>query len=176
MLGVEFGQRGYVLTVLKQVETEVHRSSRLRFLYPWFDDPELADERLATRVRLSKIENQQVEAATSVLRAHVLGNVVAYTSHSRSPPSQTDCFILAFGQIRPAIVATDDLGMHLLARDFDIQIWHGHELLKKMLSAKLIDNELVREIYEAIESNGDLPNSWKIARHTVFKKIFGPPP
>ncbi len=45
-----------------------------------------------------------------------------------------------------------------------------------MLSAKLIDNRLVHGIYEAIESNGDLPSSWKIARHTTFKKIFGPPP
>jgi len=176
MLGVEFGQKDYVLTVLKEVEDEVHRSSRLRFRYPWFDDPELANERLATRVRLSRTENQQIKAATSVLRAHVLGNVDAYKSHGRSPPSLTDCFILAFGQIRPAIVATDDLGMHLLARDFDIRIWHGHELLKKMLSAKLIDNRLVREIYEAIESNDDLPNSWKTVRHTSFKKIFGPPP
>ncbi len=176
MLGVKFGQKGYVLTVLKQVEDEVHRSPRLRFLYPWFDNPELASERLATRIRLSKTENEQVEAATSVLRAHVLGNVIAYTSHGRSPPSPTDCFILAFGQIRPAIVATDDLGMHLLAKDFDIPIWHGYELLKKMLSAKLIDNALVREIYEAIESNDDLPNSWRAARHTAFKKIFGPLP
>lgn len=94
----------------------------------------------------------------------------------RSPPSPTDCFILAFGQIRPAIVATDDLGMHQLARDFDIPVWHGHELLKKMLSAKLIENTLVREIYEALENNDDLPQSWRAAKHTAFKKLFGPAP
>lgn len=49
MLGIPFGQKGYVLTILKQVEEEVHGSSRLRFLYPWFDNPDLANERLATR-------------------------------------------------------------------------------------------------------------------------------
>lgn len=176
MLGVTFGQKGYVLTILKQVEDEVHGNSRLGFLYPWFDNPELANERLTTRVRLSKEEKEQLDAATSVLRAHILNNVRDYTSQRRSPPSPTDCFILAFGQIRPAIVVTDDLGMHLLARDFTIPVWHGHELLKKMLSAKLIESAQVREIYGALENNDDLPQSWRIAKHTSFKKIFGPAP
>lgn len=176
LLGKEFGQKGYVLTILKQVEDEVHKSPRLNFLYPWFDNPELVAERLATRVRLSTDEKEQLNAATSVLRAHVLTNALAYTSQKRTPPSPTDCFILAFGQIRPAIVVTDDLGMHLLAKDFNIHVWHGHELLKKMLSAKLIENTLVREIYEALENNDDLPQSWRAAKHAAFKKIFGPAP
>lgn len=68
---------------------------------------------------------------------------------------------------------TDDLGMHKLAKDFDIVIWHGHELLRKMLSAKVIDNDLVREIYTALENNDDLPRSWQEAKHTEFKKVFG---
>lgn len=176
MLGVEFGQKGYVPTILKQVEDEVHANAILQFKFPWFDNAELAAERIAKRIRLSKDEKEQVEAATSVLRAHVLGNVVAYTSQGRSPPSPTDCFILAFGQIRPAIVTTDDLGMHLLAKEFDIPVWHGHELLKKMLSAKLIGSNLVREIYDALETNDDLPRTWRDVRHTAFRKIFGPPP
>jgi hypothetical protein len=175
MLGVKFGQKEYVLTILKDVENEVHKSSRLRFLYPWFEDAELAAERLAKRVRLSDDEKKQLQASTSVLRAHVLSNVTTYTSQGRSPPSPTDCYILAFGQIRPAIVATDDLGMHQLAKEFEITVWHGHELLKKMLSAKLITTELVREIYDALEINEDLPRAWREVRHTVFRKIFGSP-
>lgn len=174
LLGAPFGQKGYILTILKQVEDEVCKNARLQFQYPWFDDPDLAGERLATRVRLNQDEKRQVEAATSVLRAHVLSEVTAYTSQGRSPPSPTDCFILAFGQIRPAIVATDDLGMHRLAKDFDISIWHGHELLKKMLTGKIIDNDLVRDIYAALENNNDLPRTWRDARHTAFIKIFGP--
>ncbi|MEN8179172.1 MAG: hypothetical protein ABFS39_11230 [Pseudomonadota bacterium] len=174
LLGVKFAQKDYVLTVLKDVENEVQRSARLQFLYPWFDNNALEQERLAKQVRLSKDEKAQIQAATSVLRAYVLENADSYTSHGRSPPSQTDCFCLAFGQIRPAIVVTDDLGMHQLANDFDMTVWHGHELLKKMLSAKLINNELVREIYDALELNDDLPRSWREIKHTAFKKIFGP--
>ena len=174
MLGVKFGQKDYVLTILKDVEDEVHRSSKLQFLYPWFDQADLTKERISKRVRLTPSEKKQVQAATSILREHVLNDASRYTSQGRSPPGSTDCYILAFGQIRTAIVATDDLGMHLLAKDFGLPIWHGHELLKKMLTAKVIDNALVKEIYEALENNSDLTLTWKKAKHTTFKKIFGP--
>ena len=174
MLGVPFGQKGYVLTILKITEDEVHKSSKLRFLYPWFDNADHAAERLAKQVRLRKDEKARLKAAKSILRNHVLDNASRYIASGRSPPSPADCHIMAFGQIRPAIVVTDDLGMHNLADDFDIDIWHGHELLKKMLSAKMINNDLVREIYEALETNNDLPATWLRAKHVAFKKIFGP--
>lgn len=176
MLGVKFGQKEYVLTILKDVEKEVLQNLTLKFKFPWFSNPEIAEERLAKGIRLSKEEKAQIEAATSVLRESVLSNALSYTTKGRSPPSPTDCRMLAFGQVRPAIVVTDDLGMHQLAREFTISIWHGHELLKKMHSAKLIDNELIREVYEALENNNDLPRTWQEVRHTVYKKIFGPQP
>lgn len=176
LLGVEFGHKQYVLTVLKQVEDEVFKSPRLQFRYPWFTDEALNDERMARQIRLGKEERTQIEAAASVLRAHVLADPHGYTTQGRSPPSPTDCFILAFGQVRTAIVVTDDLGMHKLAKDFTLDIWHGHDLLKKMLSAKAIDNDLVREIFTALENNDDLPRTWQEVKHTGFKKLFGPKP
>ncbi len=147
LLGIEFGQKRYVLTILKDVEDEVHQSPKLKFLFPWFDNQALIEERLAKRVRLSTVEKAQIEAATSVLRAHVVENIDSFTSYGRSPPSRIDCFCLTFGQIRTAIVVTDDLGMHQLAKEFGLSVWHGYELLKKMLSAKMIDGGSVREIY-----------------------------
>lgn len=173
MLGVKFGQKEYVLTILKDVEDEVHRSARLKFNFPWFCNPELAAERLAQSIKLSREEQAQLNAAASMLRGWVLTNA---TSYSRSPPSPTDCRVLAFGQIRAAIVVTDDLGMHQLAKDFEIPVWHGHELLKKMLTAKAVSANLVREIFEALEANNDLPLTWRHSRHTAFAKLFGPPP
>lgn len=176
MLGVKFGQKEYVLTILKDVEDEVHRSARLKFQFPWFSNPELAAERFAQSIKLSRDEQAQLNAAASMLRGWVLSNIASYTSHGRSPPSSTDCRVLAFGQIRTAIVVTDDLGMHQLAKDFEIAVWHGHELLKKMLTAKAVNADLVREIFEALEANNDLPLTWRHSRHTAFSKIFGPPP
>ncbi len=172
MLGVKFGQKEYILTILQDVENEVHQNPNLQFKFPWFDDQGIADERMATRMRLSGMERMTLEAARSVLRGQVLVNARSY----KTPPSNTDCRVLAFGQIRSAIVVTDDLSMHQLAKEFVIPVWHGHELLKRMVSAKMITNDQVREIYDALEVNGDLPETWKLAKHTDFVRIFGKPP
>jgi hypothetical protein len=99
--------------------------------------------------------------------------ILANTSGGRSPPGSTDCLLLALTQVKPGILVTDDLGMHALAKDFMIGVWHGYELLSKLRSAKVVDVPLVREIFAALESNGDLPKSWRDAKHSVFWKIFG---
>ena len=52
------------------------------------------------------------------------------------------------------------------------RIWHGFELLDKLRSAKVVDASLIRDFYAALEANGDLPRSWREAKHTVFLKIF----
>jgi len=175
-LGIEFGQKGYVLTIHKSVEDEVHRNPRLRATYPWFDAQEFANERLAKQVRLSEADKASIQAAQSVLHGWVLADPEPYMSGGRSPPGTTDCWLLALGQVKPAIVVTDDLGMHALAREFGIPIWHGYELLDKLRSAKVVDPPLIREIYEALEANNDLSKTWLEAKHTVFLKIFGPKP
>lgn len=173
LLGKPFGQKSYVLTVLKDVEDEVQRNPRLRHDYPWFGADSLATERLAHSPRLSAQEKATLAAAASVLHGLVQMEPARFMTKGRSPPSYTDCRVLAFGQIRPAIVVTDDLGMHDLAGMVGIGIWHGPELLKKMLGAKLIGNELVREIYAALEANNDLTATWVDAKHSTFAKLFG---
>lgn len=176
MLGIKFGNKDYVLTVLKDVETEVHRNPTLRSKYPWFDGEDLRSERLAAQQRLSKDDKDRLEAAQSLLQGWVLSNLDSYMTNGRSPPGETDCRVLAFGQIRAAIVVTDDLGMHQLASDFDIPVWHGWELLSKMRSARIVQPELIREIYEALDANGDLTKTWREAKHVAFVKVFGPTP
>lgn len=172
-VGITFGQKGYVLTVHKSVEDEVHKSPRLRAKYPWFDADEFVNERLAKQIRLSADEKQSIEAAQSVLHGWVLSDIDRYTSGGRSPPGPTDCWLLGLAQVKSAIVVTDDLGMHELAKDFGISVWHGYELLDKLRSAKVVNGALIKEIYDALEANGDLTRSWQEAKHTVFTKIFG---
>lgn len=173
MLGVKFGQREYVVTILKDVEEEVHRSPALRFKFPWFDEGDLAAERVAATMRLTTEENGKLSVAQSVLHGWVLTDISRYTTGGRSPPSSTDCRVLAFGQIRQAVVVTDDIGMHDLAKDFGITVWHGPELLAKMRTAKMVSNELIREIFKALEANGDQTVTWRDAKYTTFAKIFG---
>lgn len=173
MLGVKFGYKDYVLTILKDVEDEVMRSSKLRSMNPWFNEADLTAERMNKRMRLSNEENRALNRAQGVLHGWVKINLPHYTTGGRSPPNAIDCKILAFGQIRSTIVVTDDLGMHDLAKDFGITVWHGPELLAKLLSARKVDNDLMREIYDALERNMDLTKTWIEAKHTTFKKVFG---
>lgn len=176
-VGRQFGQVPYVLTILKVTEDEVHRSPHLQFRNPWFDQAEHAQERMAKQVRLSASEKAQIEAAQSVLLGWVGMDVDRFTTHGRSPPGAADCWLLAFGQVRPAVVVTDDLGMHELVKDFPgIKVWHGYELLAKLRTAKVVSDPLIREIYEALEANGDLTRTWREAKHSVFVKVFGPVP
>lgn len=177
LLGVPFGKKRYVLTVLPDVEEEVLRSGRLRHRFPWVEtDRAAAAERLAHRVRLSAEQRQSLDIATNFLRDWVTQEVRHFTSHGRTPPSPVDCRVLAFGQTHGAVVVTDDLAMHDLAHTFDLEILHGHELLAKLRTAKMVDNDLVREIYDALERNGDLPPTWRAAKHTALAKVFGPAP
>lgn len=173
LLGIPFGQKLYLLTILPDVEEEVLRSPRLRFHFPWFEsDGEAAQERLSACVQLSVAEEEQLDATSRFLYDWVVDDAVRFTSHGRSPPSRVDCRVLAFGQLWKAIVVTDDLAMHELSTEFDVEVWHGHQLLAKLRAAKLVGNPLVREIYDALDANGDLPPSWKAAKASTFARAF----
>lgn len=168
MLGVKFGQKEYEITILPEIEKEVFHSSRLLHNFPWFSDKEIARERLSKQLKFNKEEKQALENATSIIYNWVL----THANNYKNPPSPTDCKVLALGKIRHAIVVTDDLSMHILANEFQIPILHGYELLKKMLTAKLIDKALVKEIYSALDANSDLPRAWLENRDKIFGRLF----
>lgn len=121
---------------------------------------------------MSAEEKNRLDNMTEALHDYVQIHAARFTVDKRSPPSKTDCRMLAFGQVREAVVVTDDLGMHQLAEEFDLPVWHGYELLHKMRAAKMIDSEKVREIYQALEANDDLPQAWESARKTLLRKVF----
>lgn len=169
LLGKSFGNKSYQLTILKDVENEVKQNRRLQFLFPWFDADGFQDERDHHQFRLRAADKETLERTSDMFRQWVLSHEDNY----KTPPSRVDCKVLAFGQIKEVVVVSDDLSMHTLAKEFELEIWHGHELLRKMQAAKFIDADLIREIYEALENNGDLPRTWKEVKHTTFKKVFG---
>jgi hypothetical protein len=175
-IGRQFGQVPYVVKILKAVEDEVHRSPKLQFKNPWFDEPEFAQERMAKQTRLTAEEKQDMKLVQDVLLGTVQLDIDKYTSHGRSPPGPTDCWLLAYGQVKGAIVVTDDLGMHTLSAEVGLKVWHGYELLAKLKTAKVVDNDLVRAIYDALERNSDMTETWRKAKHREFVRIFGPIP
>ena len=175
-VGRQFGQVPYIVVILKAVEEEVHRNPKLQFKNPWFDEPEFARQRMAKQTRLSAAEKQEMKLVQDVLIGTVQLDVDKYTSHGRSPPGATDCWLLAYGQVKGAVVVTDDLGMHTLASEVGLKVWHGFELLAKLKTAKVVDNDLVRDIYDALERNGDMTETWRKAKHEEFVKVFGAKP
>lgn len=172
-VGRQFGQVPYVVVILKAVEDEVHRNPKLQFKNPWFDAPEFAQERMAKQKRLTTAEKDDMRLVQDVLLGTVQLDIDKYTSHGRSPPGATDCWLLAYGQVKSAIVVTDDLGMHTLAGEAGLRVWHGFELLAKLKTARVVDNDLVREIYDALERNSDMTETWRKAKHNEFARIFG---
>lgn len=68
---------------------------------------------------------------------------------------------------------TDDIGLHILANDFKLPVWHGFQLLSKLFSAGVVNGDLIRAIYDALEQNGDTTVTWVAAKHSTFKKVFG---
>ena len=176
LLGSPFSANNYIITILTDVENEVlTRKDTLLYRNPWFTNQDLSSERLAHTVRLTAAEKTDLNNAISVLQGLVKGDS-RYVAQGRSPPSRVDCKVLAFSQIRPSIIVTDNLGMHLVASETEISVWHGYQLIEQMLIANAIDAELVKSIYEALENNGDMTKTWKDAKHTTFKKIFGNKP
>jgi hypothetical protein len=173
-VGRQFEQVPYVLVILKIVEDEVHQSPKLQYKNPWFDEPEFAKERLSKQLRLNAVDKNAIQLVQGVLLGIVQQDIEKYITHRRSPPGRTDCWLLAYAQVKNAIVATDDLGIHTLAGETGLKVWHGYELLAKLRSAKVVDNEMIREIYAALEANNDLTDTWRKAKHVHFSKIFGP--
>lgn len=174
-LGVQFGHKSYILAILSIVEKEVLRSQRLKFQNPWFEDDVFGEERDSHAIRMTQLEKQSVQHAKSVFDGYVQQNLDDFMVEGRSPPGRADRELLAIAYVRQAIVVTDDLGIHLLASEFKLPIWHGYELLSKLLAAKIVDSELIREIYSALEANLDITSTWEQAKHTTFKKVFGKP-
>lgn len=176
LLGSPFGANNYTVTILTDVEAEVlARKSTLLYFNPWFTNQELSNERLAHTIRLSAKEKTDLNITISILQGLIKGDQ-RYLVQGRSPPSRVDCKVLAFSQIRPSVIVTDDLGMHLLASEAGIAVWHGYQLLEQMLFSNVIDVELVKSIYEALETNDDMTKTWKDAKHSTFKAIFGVKP
>ncbi|WP_213602994.1 hypothetical protein [Pseudoxanthomonas japonensis] len=176
LLGVKFNPRmQYQLIVLPEVEGEVLQNPRLKSHYPWFMEDDHRNERRSARVKLSADDKDQIEKDTAFMKRLLGRNAAAYIQGGRSPPGPADRHVLAVALLRGWCVATDDEGMHVLAKDLDIKIFYCFEVLHKMLSAEMVDKDLVIDIYDALERNNDLTVRWKEARTKLFKKVFPSP-
>lgn len=174
LLGFKFNPaKDYLLLVVPEIEDEVINRPRLTRLYPWFEDALLASERGAHMPKLTKADKQAIEQSHKFLLSHVARNATSYMKLERSPPGETDCYVLAVAMEKKWSVATDDENMHILGGEFAVPCFYGFDVMHKLHSAGMIDNNKVIEVYEALETNNDLPARWVGAKLKLFKKVFG---
>lgn len=174
LLGVKFNPvKEYVLIVLTDVEKEVLRNQELTFRYPWFEEDDHRNERRSNTVKLGADERKQVDSDHKFILKHSRANAGSLMQKGRDPPGPTDCYVLAVAKLRSWWVATDDEGMHQVGKDFEVRTIYCFDVLHKLLSADMVDKEKVVEIYDALESNGDLTAKWLAAKASLFKSIFG---
>lgn len=174
LLGVKFNPaKEYVLIVLPDVEKEVLRNRELAFRYPWFEDDDHRNERRSNTVKFSADEKKQVDGDQKFILKQSRANANSLMQLGRDPPGPTDCHVLAVALLRSWWVATDDEGMHQVGKDFEVKTIYCFEVLHKLLSADMVDKAKVVEIFDALESNGDMTVKWVDAKTSLFKGVFG---
>jgi hypothetical protein len=160
LLKVKFGEENYCLYVVKELQQEFDRNSRLRNKFPWVSEPEYSENR-AHRLQLSRKERNEIDQAFDFIFDHAR---TVYPGVSR-----VDVTILAHAYILGIPVVTDDGDMLALANDFEIQTFRVLDLLKLMLDCKHINIQKVREIAAYLAYANDKPREYG----RDFKKLFG---
>lgn len=163
LLKVEFGNKKYCLYVIKELQDEYNKSSRLRNRYPWVNDPEYTDNR-SHRLQLSKKERKEIEHAFEYIFDHAR---TEYPGVSR-----IDVIGLTHAYVLQIPIVTDDGDMLTLADDFEIQTFRTLDLLKLMLENDHIDIVKVREIINFLSYQCDKPRDLR----RDYKKLFGEDP
>lgn len=163
LLKTEFGAASYCLYVIKELQDEYNKSSRLRNKFPWVNDPEYRDNR-SHRLQLSKQEKREIERAFEFMMDHA---TTEYPGVSR-----VDVIVLAHASVLGVPVVTDDNDMLDLANDFDVTTMNTLSLLKLMLDCDYIDMAKVREIAGYLAYSKDKPRDFR----RDYKKIFGENP
>lgn len=163
LLKIEFGEKNYCLYVVKELQQEFDKSSRLRNKYPWVTDPEYSENR-SHRLQISRKEEKEINQAFEFIYDHAK---MAYPGVSR-----VDVTILAHAYFLGIPVVTDDGDMLALANDFEIKTFRVLDLLKLMIDSKHIDMKKVREIAGYLAYVKDKPREyWR-----DYKKLFGEDP
>lgn len=164
LLFAPFGKESYCLYVVKELDDEYRRSSRLRTKFGWVDDAEFRENR-KQRLTLSKSQrDRELQTVNEFLWDHAISEELG--------TSRVDVIVLAHGYVLGIPVVTDDRDMRALAQAFDIDVWKTLELLRLMLEVSHIDMAKIRQIAAFWSYEQDLPADFV----ADYRRMFGEPP
>ena len=163
LLDAPFGEDVYCLYVLKELDEEFSRSSRLQTQYSWVEEEQFQTNR-KKRLTLSRKNKREIEVTLDFLRQHKIDN--------RLSVSEVDILYLAHGYVLDIYVVSDDTDMLELADVFNIKTKKTQELLHLMLECEHIGMEKVRQIAAYWEYISDKPAKFR----QDYIDIFGEKP
>ncbi|MBE0503851.1 MAG: DNA-binding protein [Desulfuromonadales bacterium] len=160
LLNTPFGEKNYCLYILKELQTEYAKSSRLKLKFPWVNEPEYADNR-TKKLSLTKKEKDEIQRGYDF--------ILDFVRHVHPGVSKVDVLCLAHAEQLGIPVVTDDAEMREAAGNYGIKTLKTLELLKLMLDCEYIDLSKIRGIAAYLIYQNDTPKDFR----KDFKKIFG---
>lgn len=169
LLGGPFGPQKLVLQVLAEVDREYSRNPKLDSKFSWVSQAQYAHNRKSNLLVATGDEAENIKHAGWFIRDWRRDSRKLFQENRATPPSPVDCAVLAHGYVLGATVVTDDGGMVIAAREFNIKPIGSHELLKLLLDAKTVTLEQVRAAVAYLDYEKDLPVAWR----RNAKRLFG---
>lgn len=160
LLNACFGEKNYCLYVLKELQDEYAKSSRLKLKFPWVNEPEYAENRV-NRLAVKREEKAEIQRAYDF--------ILNFVRHVHPGVSKVDVLCLAHAEQLGIPVVTDDEEMREAAANYGIKTLKTLELLKLMLDSGHIDLAKIREVASYLVYQNDTPKDFR----KDFKKIFG---
>jgi len=163
LLNVAFGDKQYCLYVIKELQAEYNRSSRLINAFSWVNDQKYVENR-SHLLQITKEEKPEIRRAYDFILDY---------AHSVHPGvSKVDVLCLAHAEQLRIPVVTDDEEMRTVAGEYSITTYKTLELLKLMLDCCYIGIDKVREIASYWIYLNDRPKDFIVD----YKKLFGEAP
>ena len=164
LLDASFRPEPYRLAVLKELDEEFKRSSRLQSKFFWVRQPEYQNDRRKGLLTVSQKDREQVEL--------VFDYILHNEAIEGSGVSLVDIRVLAIAQVLKYTAVTDDGDMRAAAEAFGIPVCSTIELMKRMLDCGHVDMTTIRQIVELWDYENDLPSPPPVFRK-AYRRTFG---
>jgi len=160
LLGKPFGQKKYCLYIIEGFEREYLHSGRLQTKFHWVAEEKYSKNR-QKKITLSRAEKNRLNETKNFFKDAAISMDLT--------TGTVDIEALAIAYILKVPIVTDDGDMICLADEFEVSVIKVLELMKLMLTEKLIDMEKIRAMVAYWRFIRDLPKNCD----ADYEKIYG---
>lgn len=159
LLNVEFGEECYCLYVIRELDQEFDRSSRLQSKFHWVNEPEYVENRQRS-ITIPRKDAKNIDVTLSVIEGHARQQGLGI--------SKVDARALATASVLTLPIVTDDGDMLTLGSAFGIRVMKTLELLKTMVDCGHATVEQVISAAGYWRYARDLPKDYE----SDFRRLF----